>query len=172
MLNNLKSDATLINIAGRQRMLGQEIVKNLIINSKDQVKKDHLSKLKDEWKKSLHDIRHSIDIGDINFKNKDKTFLKLFQLAKNNQKKVLGWSREEQSLEQLLSYDLKFKDSMNKLVYYLQDITNKKIHNLRLFEIFIFIFSFIILFCEYFFLYKNKRKFQNTIFSFHQRESA
>ena len=152
-------------------MLGQEIVKNLIINSKDQVKKDHLSKLKDEWEGSLHDIRHSIDIGDINFKNKDKTFLKLFQLAKNNQKKVLGWSREEQSLEQLLSYDLKFKDSMNKLVYYLQDITNKKIHNLRLFEIFIFIFSFIILFCEYFFLYKKTKGNFKTLFSRFTREN-
>ena len=157
MLFNLKSDATLINIAGRQRMLGQEIVKTLIINTKPDLKLRNLKNLKIEWKNRLNEIRHSDSLGDIDFKNKDQKFKVLFSQAQLFQKKIIQWNIQKEPLENLLKYDENFKLRMNELVFYLQDITNKKIHHLRIFEAFIFIFSCIILFCEYFFLLKKTR---------------
>ena len=157
MLFNLKSDATLINIAGRQRMLGQEIVKNLLIKSKTSISLGKLQSLKREWISNLDDIRHSKKLGDIDFKNKDQKFKDLYSKAQFFQKKIIRWSPQKETLEDLLEYDENFKHRMNELVFYLQDITNKKIHHLRIFEAFIFIFSCIILFCEYFFLLKKTR---------------
>ena len=88
MLFNLKSDATLINIAGRQRMLGQEIIKNLIINSVDKKDQLKISKLKYEWVSSLKNIRYSDNLGDLSFKNNDHQFKILHKAAETFQKKI------------------------------------------------------------------------------------
>ena len=105
MLFNLKSDATLINIAGRQRMLGQEIIKNLIINSANEEDQIKISQLKHEWHSSLQDIRYSDNLGDLSFKNNDHQFIVLHKAAENFQKKVLDWNPKEQTITKLLEYD-------------------------------------------------------------------
>ena len=72
MLYKLKSDATLINLAGRQRMLGQEITKNLILSTtikiNDQELQLKIKSSKSVWLKTHKDIGFSKELGDIDFK--------------------------------------------------------------------------------------------------------
>ena len=82
MLYRLKSDGTLINVAGRQRMLAQKITKDLVLISHSyQFNPERLKELnssKKEWEKTHYEIGHSSDLGDIDFKKKDPKFIKLY----------------------------------------------------------------------------------------------
>ena len=67
MLYKLKSDATLINLAGRQRMLGQEITKNLILSTKiktnDEILRAKIQSSIYIWVKTHKDMASLMSLG-------------------------------------------------------------------------------------------------------------
>ena len=162
MLYRLKSDGTLINVAGRQRMLAQKITKDLVLISHSyefnpgRIKE--LSNSKREWEDTHHQIGHSSDLGDIDFKKNDPKFTKLYASIDKSLRSVLEWNFHEDRMEKLLFHERNFATKMNELVYYLVEVTNKKVLFLRFFEIMIFLLTFSLLWFEFVFLYSKTRR--------------
>lgn len=175
MLYRLKSDATLINLAGKQRMLAQKITKNLILISHS-IKYNpnllkELSDSKNEWEKTHYNLGHSSELGDIEFKKSDAKFKELYREIDISIKNVLNWKFQKNRVEELLFHEKKFAKEMNKLVYYLDEVTNKKIHFLRFFEIAVFLLTFFLLWFEFVFLYSKTRKNFSTFVEKYETKS-
>lgn len=176
---NLKkqlSDSKIINISGKQRMLSQKIVKEILIlhydsnNTKeDQIK--HLKNVISLWETNQNALENGNPILDFP-KEKSITlsklylqinpiFLKIVQttdlfLSNVEQKKNL--SENQKLVEIILKNETAFLSKMNEIVLQYDKEAHEKVTQQRKIEYWIFGFTLLVLLLEFIFIFKPTNK--------------
>ncbi len=153
------SESEIINLAGRQRMVSQKIVKEVYNPNKDE---KSLSKLKTEveaWTK-IHnnfydDNAYSSNRGEVVARLFDE--LTPYQSAISNAILSAGTLEElSKSAEIIGENEAHFLPIMDEIVEVLKESSNKRVQYLILLEIFLIFASAIVIVCEFIFIFKPR----------------
>lgn len=175
-LNQQLSDSKIINISGKQRMLSQKIVKEVLILHyvADTVSARQISHLKDVlslWKNTQNSLENGND--SLAFpKEKSETLAKLYIEIKPNFSKIaettdllllnLAQKNNIADNQKLVQIILKnegiFLSKMNQIVTQYDLEAHEKVTEQRRIEYWIFGFTLLILLLEFFFIFKPTNK--------------
>jgi signal transduction histidine kinase len=175
-LNQQLSDSKIINISGKQRMLSQKIVKEVLILHyvADTVSAKQISHLKDVlslWKNTQNSLENGND--SLAFpKEKSETLAKLYLEIKPNFSNIAETTdlfllnlaqknniAENQKLVQIiLKNEGAFLSKMNQIVTQYDLEAHEKVTEQRKIEYWIFGFTLLILLLEFFFIFKPTNK--------------
>ncbi len=156
-----KNDAFIINIAGRQRMLSQNISKTLFMieYSRENNSYNEIKKLEEELKKSEKLFEETLMIfengGVLNISENKEIFIKKIEITKvketvelwNKFKKNLEWAykeRDKNSFIKIKESNIKLLNSSNDIVSYLQKESEKKNTRLKWIQYFVGAFSLLV----------------------------
>ncbi|WP_299778570.1 type IV pili methyl-accepting chemotaxis transducer N-terminal domain-containing protein [uncultured Formosa sp.] len=178
-LQDQQDDSTVINVAGRQRMLSQKLSKEvlLIANttnvSQRLVLKDTLKNTINRWKTSHIALQQGSDSLKLSGKNSEKIiemfthlqvpFSAMFQASQNiissiEQHPEIDVSLLEPFEEQVTSNEYLFLTIMDTIVNQYDVEANKKVNLLSHWELFLMIFTLTLLFLEFLFIFKPTAK--------------
>jgi signal transduction histidine kinase len=160
-LNAQQNDAKIINIAGRQRMLSQKIVKLILFNH------CHINKSITELQSSirLFNSSHSFiegkayleGIRNTNTENNLLLIAKINTSYKPLMKSITHYlitnEDKEASLNEILALEKKFLPDMNALVTSYQNDSKTKINQLKNLEFILFVLTLLILLLEVVFIF-------------------
>ncbi|WKL49950.1 type IV pili methyl-accepting chemotaxis transducer N-terminal domain-containing protein [Flavobacterium pectinovorum] len=175
-LNQQLSDSKIINISGKQRMLSQKIVKEVLILHyvADTVSSKQISHLKNVlslWKNTQNSLENGND--SLAFpKEKSETLAKLYIEVKPNFSKIaettdllllnLAQKNKIADNQKLVEIILKnegvFLSKMNQIVTQYDLEAHEKVTEQRRIEYWIFGFTLLILLLEFFFIFKPTNK--------------
>ncbi len=169
-LQNQLNDSHIVNIAGRQRMLSQKIVKEVLYLF--QAEGDHSKSkerlLKDvntfsEAHQNLQDIQHRL--GDLT--RQDKELKKQFHALNSSQNQLVNLvdelvfvdslvsiDRVRKKLELLSAAENRFLHQMDDIVFRLDDLSKAKVTNLKKLNYALLIIVLLVLLLEGIFLFK------------------
>ncbi len=185
-LNNQESDSTVINIAGRQRMLSQKLTKEIVSlsvsldNKKRQQLKSNIKKTLDLWALSHNALQKGNDSLGLPAKNSNiikKKFLVLNPIFDTIQKvtKSIITKLEKSpliSMEELTTDINKVTNNESVFLLVMDDIVNQydkeadtKVTWLRKFEFFLMILTLLILLAEFLFIFWPTAKSVKSILS-------
>ena len=175
-LNQQLSDSKIINISGKQRMLSQKIVKEVLILHyvADTVSSKQISHLKNVlslWKNTQNSLENGND--SLAFpKEKSETLAKLYIEVKPNFSKIAETTdllllnlaqknkiaNNQKLVEIILKNEGVFLSKMNQIVTQYDLEAHEKITEQRRIEYWIFGFTLLILLLEFFFIFKPTNK--------------
>ncbi|WGK63660.1 type IV pili methyl-accepting chemotaxis transducer N-terminal domain-containing protein [Croceiramulus getboli] len=174
-IDNLEADGRLINLAGRQRMLSQAIMKNSLLASTNSLAQ------RDEQRQELTKVHRALKSGsDTLGLNKlpldfSEDYLKVdqkFQLFMNALTQYEAAPTSE-NLDQTAEQQLDFLRQMNDFVFAYEDYNREKLMEFKKLELFLAIFAMLILFAELFFIFipaintlqKQNKKLELALFN-------
>lgn len=175
-LNQQLSDSKIINFSGKQRMLSQKIVKEVLIlhyvsDSVATKKTSHLKEVLELWKKNQKALENGSD--SLAFpKEKSETLSKLYleinpifnKIAQTTDSFLLNLQQkksasENQKLVQIiLENEGIFLSKMNQIVTQYDLEAHEKVTEQRRIEYWIFGFTLLVLLLEFFFIFKPTNK--------------
>ncbi|KUJ62690.1 histidine kinase [Flavobacteriaceae bacterium CRH] len=175
-LNQQLSDSKIINFSGKQRMLSQKIVKEVLILHyvSDTASSKQISHLKSVlwlWKKNQNALENGND--SLAFpKEKSETLYKLYQeinpifykIAQTTDSFLLNLKQKKQSDENqkfvntILENEGAFLSKMNQIVTQYDLEAHEKVTEQRKIEYWIFGFTLLVLLLEFFFIFKPTNK--------------
>ncbi|WP_343616908.1 ATP-binding protein [Flavobacterium sp.] len=175
-LNQQLSDSKIINFSGKQRMLSQKIVKEVLIlhyvsDSATANKTSHLKEVLELWKKNQNALENGND--SLGFpKEKSETLNKLYleinpifnKIAETTNSFLLNLQQkksisENQKLVQtILENEGIFLSKMNQIVTQYDLEAHEKVTEQRRIEYWIFGFTLLVLLLEFFFIFKPTNK--------------
>jgi len=175
-LNQQLSDSKIINFSGKQRMLSQKIVKEVLILHyvADTASAKQISHLQDVlllWKKNQNALENGSD--SLAFpKEKSETLSKLYleinpifnRIAKTTDSFLLNLKQKKQSAENqkfvtiILENEGIFLSKMNQIVTQYDLEAHEKVTQQRRIEYWIFGFTLLVLLLEFFFIFKPTNK--------------
>ena len=175
-LNQQLSDSKIINFSGKQRMLSQKIVKEVLIlhyvsDSATAKKTSHLKEVLELWKKNQNALENGND--SLGFpKEKSETLNKLYleinpifnKIAETTDSFLLHLQQkksasENQKLVQIiLENEGIFLSKMNQIVTQYDLEAHEKVTEQRRIEYWIFGFTLLVLLLEFFFIFKPTNK--------------
>lgn len=175
-LNQQLSDSKIINFSGKQRMLSQKIVKEVLILHyvSDTASSKQISHLKDVlslWKKNQNALENGSD--SLAFpKEKSETLSKLYleinpifnKIAKTTDSFLSNLEQKKQSAENqklvqiILENEGSFLSKMNQIVSQYDLEAHEKVTEQRKIEYWIFGFTLLVLLLEFFFIFKPTNK--------------
>lgn len=175
-LNQQLSDSKIINFSGKQRMLSQKIVKEVLIlhyvsDSATAKKTLHLKEVLELWKKNQNALENGND--SLGFpKEKSETLNKLYleinpifnKIAQTTDSFLLNLQQkksvsENQKLVQIiLENEGIFLSKMNQIVTQYDLEAHEKVTEQRRIEYWIFGFTLLVLLLEFFFIFKPTNK--------------
>ena len=173
-LKSQQSDSTVINIAGRQRMLSQKLTKEILLltNSRDITsRKQYTKELKSTiqlWKASHYMLRSyndSITKSDIDDTEIKKMFVDLqpyfdniyessIQILEVSNKDSLNQYVLKKNLDLIVSNEPLFLGQMDAIVFEYEKEAQNKVSNLKRIEYILFVLIIIILIFEFFLLFR------------------
>ncbi|WP_264554131.1 ATP-binding protein [Flavobacterium sp. N2038] len=175
-LNQQLSDSKIINFSGKQRMLSQKIVKEVLIlhyvsdtASAEQI--SHLQAVLSLWKKNQNALENGSD--SLAFpKEKSETLNKLYleinpifnKIAQTTDSFLLDLKLKKQSSENqklvntILENEGSFLSKMNQIVTQYDLEAHEKVTEQRRIEYWIFGFTLLVLLLEFFFIFKPTNK--------------
>lgn len=166
------NDSKIINISGKQRMLSQKIVKEiLILQSKpnDAVVKSHLKQAIYFWDQSQKLLQYGDKESKLSVNS--RLIQKLFKdvepyyaLLSKESKNYLNVPNQK-SLDLILKYESVFLSKMNEIVNQYEKEANSKVVQQRVIEIFLLVITLLILLLEYIVIFKRTdQKVEGLIF--------
>ena len=173
-IKNQLSDAEIINMAGRQRMLSQQIAKQVLSigNDSDVEKKKELQSSINEWENAHNqlisgklDIKHTDKIdslyGDINPYFKRMLIASRELIENDTTLKVNHYKKEVMAVEE------KFLTIMDAIVYEYQNLAEAKLHKTKKVVFTISVLSVLLILAEFIFilipLFKKLQKQNNLL---------
>ncbi len=184
-LNNQQSDSTVINIAGRQRMLSQKLAKEVVLLSTANNVENRLSiRKKLESTLLLWETSHSsLQKGNINLglPNENSTIVKglftklnpIFKTIKDASVKIIQKIEESPNtsvenftanIEKIKENESHFLDIMDQIVNQYDSEAEKKVSWLRVLELLLMTFTLLILLGELLFIFwPTARTVKNSI---------
>ncbi|QDO93878.1 PAS domain-containing protein [Formosa sediminum] len=178
-LQDQQDDSTVINVAGRQRMLSQKLSKEvlLIANTTDISKrlllKDTLNKTIKRWKTAHIALQQGSDSLKVSGTNSDKIiemfsrlevkFLAMYQasqsiISKIEQNPTIDQAFLEPDVKQVTANEYQFLTIMDTIVNQYDVEANEKVNLLRNWELFLMVFTLLLLFLEFLFIFKPTAK--------------
>lgn len=175
-LNQQLSDSKIINFSGKQRMLSQKIVKEVLIlhyvsDTASAKQISHLQDVLSLWKKNQNALENGSD--SLAFpKEKSETLSKLYleinpifnKIAQTTDSFLLNLKQKKQSAENqklvqtILENEGSFLSKMNQIVTQYDLEAHEKVTEQRKIEYWIFGFTLLILLLEFFFIFKPTNK--------------
>ncbi|MCV2483375.1 type IV pili methyl-accepting chemotaxis transducer N-terminal domain-containing protein [Flavobacterium sp. SH_e] len=175
-LNQQLSDSKIINFSGKQRMLSQKIVKEVLIlhyvsDSATAKKTSHLNEVLALWKKNQEALESGND--SLAFpKEKSETLSKLYleinpifnKIAQTTDAFLLNLQQKKQPTENqklvqiILENEGIFLSKMNQIVTQYDLEAHEKVTEQRKIEYWIFGFTLLVLLLEFFFIFKPTNK--------------
>lgn len=175
-LNQQLSDSKIINFSGKQRMLSQKIVKEVLIlhyvsDSASSEQISHLQSVLLLWKKNQNALENGSD--SLAFpKEKSETLRKLYleinpifnKIAQTTHSFLLNLKEKKQSSENqklvqvILENEGLFLSKMNQIVTQYDLEAHEKVTEQRKIEYWIFGFTLLVLLLEFFFIFKPTNK--------------
>ncbi|UOB18081.1 sensor histidine kinase [Abyssalbus ytuae] len=173
-LNDQQSDSSVINVAGRQRMLSQKLTKELLLlgNTQNPDKRSGIGKNLDQtiqlWSAShraLQEGDEKLDLPGENSQTVSEMFKELNPLFDDIYNSSLKISRSikknssvpydslKYEIENVLSKEPSFLKLMDSIVNQYDVEANQKVNRLRNLELIILIISLLILISEFFFIF-------------------
>lgn len=182
---NLKqqlSDSKIINISGKQRMLSQKIVKEILILNYvvDNAKKQEIAHLKSVlslWKNNQNALENGSDTLAFP-KEKSETLSKLYLEIKpsftniaeatnmflSNLEQKNSFENNQKLVQTILKNESIFLSKMNQIVSQYDIEAHEKVTEQRKIEYWIFAFTLFVLLMEFFFIFKpTNKKIENLI---------
>lgn len=182
---NLKqqlSDSKIINISGKQRMLSQKIVKEVLILHYvvDNAKKQEIAHLKTVlslWKNNQNALENGSDTLAFP-KEKSETLSKLYREIKpsftniadatnsflSNLEQKNSFENNQKLVQTILKNESIFLSKMNQIVSQYDIEAHEKVTEQRKIEYWIFAFTLFVLLMEFFFIFKpTNKKIENLI---------
>ena len=176
-INKQLSDSHIINLAGKQRYMSQQISKVVLLIYADvphihsENKIDHLERLLINWKKNHQGLQYGNNEFNLNFKNSDKIksmflsldiyFYKIYsaantiiQLKKNSVNNLSKDKQVAECVQQIMANEKIFLVSMDNIVQQYDSEAKAKVLFLRRVEIILFILTLLILVIEGIFIFK------------------
>ncbi len=172
LLNIQSRDTTIINIAGRQRMLSQNIVKNALLLSDhtDHIQfrgqQDKLAELVQLWQTSHHSLLHgnpTVNIpSDYNSHKVGALFAKLAPHYERIAQSCLflqemTWERKDQVQELIgiiLAHEPNFLSLMNQITFQYETESQARIRQIQLIEIIIEVIIFLVILSQVIFIFR------------------
>ncbi|MDR6760057.1 signal transduction histidine kinase [Flavobacterium sp. 2755] len=175
-LNQQLSDSKIINFSGKQRMLSQKIVKEVLIlhyvsDTASAKQISHLQDVLSLWKKNQNALENGSD--SLAFpKEKSETLSKLYleinpifnKIAQTTDSFLLNLKQKKQSAENqklvntILENEGYFLSKMNQIVTQYDLEAHEKVTEQRKIEYWIFGFTLLVLLLEFFFIFKPTNK--------------
>lgn len=175
-LNQQLSDSKIINFSGKQRMLSQKIVKEVLIlhyvsDTASAKQISHLQDVLSLWKKNQNALENGSD--SLAFpKEKSETLSKLYleinpifnKIAQTTDSFLLNLKQKKQSAENqklvqiILKNEGSFLSKMNQIVTQYDLEAHEKVTEQRKIEYWIFGFTLLVLLLEFFFIFKPTNK--------------
>ncbi|MTH15423.1 ATP-binding protein [Flavobacterium sp. LC2016-01] len=175
-LNQQLSDSKIINFSGKQRMLSQKIVKEVLIlhyvsDTASSKQISHLNEVLALWKKNQNALENGSD--SLAFpKEKSETLSKLYleinpifnKIAQTTDSFLLNLKQKKQSTENqklvqiILENEGIFLSKMNQIVTQYDLEAHEKVTEQRKIEYWIFGFTLLVLLLEFFFIFKPTNK--------------
>ncbi|KIO51400.1 sensor histidine kinase [Flavobacterium hibernum] len=182
---NLKqqlSDSKIINISGKQRMLSQKIIKEVLILNYvvDNAKKQEIAHLKTVlslWKNNQNALENGSDTLAFP-KEKSETLSKLYREIKpsfnniaeatntflSNLEQQNSFENNQKLVQTILKNESIFLSKMNQIVSQYDIEAHEKVTEQRKIEYWIFAFTLFVLLMEFFFIFKpTNKKIENLI---------
>lgn len=177
-ISGSETDARIINISGRQRMLSQKITKASLklTNSKTEFEfsqaKDELVAARDLWSQSHIDLRYGSDELNVEEMNQSSTLNQLFKDIEPLFKSMKTASdylvesefedlRSESELSQIKFYlseitsqEADFLKLMNKITFQYDHLASAKIDSLSNTEYYLMAITFLLIILEVFFIFR------------------
>jgi len=172
LLSLQSRDTTVINIAGRQRMLSQNIVKNALLLSDhtDHIQfrgqQDKLAELVELWQTSHHSLLHgnsTLNIpSDYNSHKINILFSKLIPHYERIAQSCLflqemTWERKNQVEELIgiiLAHESDFLNLMNQITFQYEAESQARIRQIQITEIIIEVIIFLVILSQVFFIFR------------------
>ncbi|CAC9975334.1 sensor histidine kinase [Flavobacterium panici] len=175
-LNQQLSDSKIINFSGKQRMLSQKIVKEVLIlhyvsDTASAKQISHLQDVLSLWKKNQNALENGSD--SLAFpKEKSETLSKLYleinpifnKIAQTTDSFLSNLKKKKQSAENqklvqiILENEGSFLSKMNQIVTQYDLEAHEKVTEQRKIEYWIFGFTLLVLLLEFFFIFKPTNK--------------
>lgn len=175
-LNQQLSDSKIINISGKQRMLSQKIVKEVLIlhyvsDTTSQKQISHLKNVLSVWKNNQNSLENGSD--SLAFpKEKSETLDKLYLEIKPSFNSIVettdlfllnleqknNLATNQKLVETILKNEGLFLSKMNQIVSQYDLEAHEKVTEQRRIEYWIFAFTLFVLLLEFFFIFKPTNK--------------
>ena len=174
-LNSQLNDSKIINIAGRQRMLSQKLVKEVLYLNNTTSQKDRLAKVSviqlnnETFLKSHKNLQdEASDLGELI--HSDSSFKKLFNEIEKSQNQLVNTcnticnlvvdnplissEKIKIHLHKLEIAEANFLNKMDEIVFKYDEISQQKVKELKRKEYFLLVISLLILLFEILFLFR------------------
>lgn len=167
-LEDRENDAKVVNLAGRQRMLSQQITKDCLelqhigtTEFNKQVLLEELYHALNDWQLAYHQLHGEVPIDRFIVKNSEAVRLRFdsieqsFQMIKNAASQILRASDRDlhAATEVILQYEPAFLNGMDGIVLQYQKESTANIQQLGQLETYIWIFTLALLLLELFFIF-------------------
>lgn len=160
ILEEKKDDATIINLAGRQRMLSQKIAKNVYLSENNEISVEVLNEDVRTWS-FIHqalisgDELQGIEPNDNEYI--ESLFLEIephFEAIRNSLSNITSQDEVVTSIPIIKEHERAFLTKMDEIVDAFEAVSNKAVNKLIWIEIFLGLFSLIILGGEIYLVFK------------------
>ena len=160
ILEEKKDDATVINLAGRQRMLSQKIAKNVYLAENSEIDLEVLRSDVEKWVVTHEGLKNGDD--ELGIKAIDNEEIKaLFSEIEPHHQKIkssLSSISDQQdvinTIPILQNHEMSFLLKMDEIVDAFESISNDSVRKLIKFEIALGVFSLLVLGIEFFLVFK------------------
>lgn len=160
LLNERSTDAVVINLAGRQRMLSQQVLNLSYQAQEDPTKLDQLKSRVDEWltvHMGLQEGDASLGLPPLKYPEIQKLFNELSPILKTVQEQVRDMQNPEDVREQLAELESAiaiYLPLMDQVVNQFQELSEDRIQYLVFMEILLAVISLLILILEVQFVFR------------------
>ncbi len=163
-LNKQANDAKIINIAGRQRMLSQKIVKQLLLANTKNLDANQYSEIDSSFQlfKTSHAfIEGKIELDGVFNVNEVDEGQQLIKVNKTYYPFIAAitdfldnHTNKDSALNQVLKFEKVFLAKMNNLVTAYQENSQNKVNRLKTLEFILFLFTILVLIFEITYIFK------------------
>lgn len=160
ILDEKKDDATVINLAGRQRMLSQKIAKNVYLSESNEIDMQVLKADLEKWVVTHEGFKKgNVDLGIKAIENEEikKLFSDIephYQAIKNSLSGISEQQGVVNAIPVIQTHEASFLKKMDLIVSEFESISNDSVRKLIRFEIGLGLFSIIVLGLEFFLVFK------------------